>query len=101
MGNSGNERKDRTEEKGRFKVEKWRSVKIDEDTHILVKKLAILLDMKEYMVIKISVFLTAFLIQGNIDVARKTLRYIKHRYARRAAIIERTEEYIEKLLEED
>jgi len=70
------------EVENRGKQEKWKSLKLNMEAYVLLRKLSLTLGLRQYYVVYIALALLYFLLIGDIEKARQIIIKMKDRMER-------------------
>jgi len=73
--------------KGEEKKKKWKTIKVNEEAYILLRKISALLGMREYEVVFVSLFMMYAMMQEDVENAKKVLERLKERVVRQKWLI--------------
>lgn len=88
-------KKSRKKEKSR---EKWKSVKVNEDTYFMLKKLSLLLNMSIWKVVLVATMLFYALLEGKNDIAKRIMQSMINKYNKRKELLEKLEKNLDELI---
>jgi len=67
---------------------KWRTVKVNEETYILLRRLSALLGMRNYETVFTALLFLYTLLRGDVDEAEAVLKKLKERADRQKWLVE-------------
>ena len=82
----------------KVKRRRYRSVKIDEDSYILLEKISALMGMRKRSVLTMSVVLLCCILDGREEYVRRIIEKLRERYQKRLKRIEKMMETLESIL---
>jgi len=77
---------------------KWRSIKVNEETYVLMRRLSAMLNMRNYEVVFISLSLIYMLIRGDVDGAKAIVEKVKGRAERQKWLINNVMNTLDEIL---
>jgi len=79
---------------------KWRTIKVNEEAYILSRRLSVLLGMRQYEVVFVSLLFMYMLLRGDFDEAKRIIEKLKVRADRMKWLLDNALKALDEILSE-